>query len=850
MILNIPEFCLVLLIGVSSAGKSSFAKKHFLSTEIISSDQCRAFVSDDENSLPATDDAFELLHYITEKRLKNKKLTVIDATNLHSFGRKKLLEIAARNYCQSVAIILDISEVVLKERHLARTDRNFELFVIDRQIRDFRTTLSELGSRNFKHVYKLNFSDIENAQIIRKKMLMDKKEELAPFDIIGDIHGCFDELYELLIKLDYKIEINNNDSEKEFLISHPENRRIIFLGDLIDRGPNSPDVLRLVMDAVKSNIAFCVIGNHEAKFIRKLNGSKVKLSHGLQQTIDQLALEKEEFITRIKKFMDSLLSHYIFDNGKLVVSHAGIRDDMQGRSSGVIKAFCMYGETTGEIDEFGLPVRLNWANEYKGKSLVVYGHTPVPNAEFFNNTIDIDTGCVFGGSLTALRYPEREIVSIKSKEVYYEPAKPLIMPQKNEVDRELLNINDVSGKRIIDTFLMKNIMIREENSIKALEVMSRFSVNPKWLIYLPPTMSPVETSSKKDYLEYPEDVFKYYKRNNVEKVVCQEKHMGSRAVIIITKDFDATKEVFRIDEELLGICYTRTGRRFFNNKELEKELLARLNKALTNADFWNKFDTNWLCLDCEIMPWSFKAIDLVKNQYSSVGISGQIATTQVLEEITQLKNRNLDVSELENIFLPKNDSINKFIYSYRNYCKNVESISDIKVAPFHILATKGIVHKDKTNIWHIENIADFCNYETEIFLKTPYLVVNTNIDEEIQNACNWWEDLTKKGGEGFVTKPFDFFVNNNQNSDFIQPAIKCRGKEYLRIIYGPDYTVDTNLSRLKERGLGKKRNLARREFALGLEALDRFVKNDALSKIHECVFGVLALESEEVDPRL
>lgn len=863
MIINIPEFCLILLIGVSSSGKSSFAKKHFLNTEIISSDFCRAYVADDEKDQSVTGDAFEILHFITEKRLKNRKLTVIDATNLHASARKSLQEIAKKYYCQSVALFLDVPENILKERHANRTDRDFDIRVIDRQLRDFRNSLSEVGHKNFKGVYKLKLEDIESTQIIRNKMYMDKKEENPPFDIIGDIHGCFDELYELVLKLGYNVEIiketkivqdeiNNEFKEyitKKFIVSHPENRRLIFVGDLIDRGPNSPDVLRFVMDCVESNLAFCVIGNHEAKFIRKLTGSNVKLTHGLQQTVDQLALEDETFMERVKTFMSTLKSHHIFDNGKLVVSHAGIREEMQGRHSGSIKAFCMYGDTTGETDEFGLPVRLNWAIDYKGKPLVAYGHTPVPTAEFFNNTIDLDTGCVFGGALSALRYPEREIVEVKAKTVYYEPIRPLITEKPINKDQNILNINDVLGKKIIDTFLMRNILIREENSIKALEVMSRFAVNPKWLIYLPPTMSPVETSNKKDYLEYPIEVFNYYKKNKVEKVVCEEKHMGSRAVIIVTKDFESTNKVFGINEETLGVCYTRTGRKFFNNKNIENELLEKINKALTKADFWDKFNTTWVCLDCEIMPWSFKALDLVKNQYASVGIAGKIALDSISKEIEHLKQRNLDVSELEKIFLPKKENISKFIASYKNYCQEVDSINDIKVAPFHILATEKNVYKNKSNLWHMENIADFCEYEQNILLKTKFLEVNTNNEDDIEKACKWWEELTSTGGEGFVVKPFDF-LSFVENSDFIQPAIKCRGKEYLRIIYGADYTLEQNLTRLKERGLGKKRNLAKKEFALGLEALERFVRKESLTKVHECVFGVLALESEEVDPRL
>ena len=176
---------------------------------------------------------------------------------------------------------------------------------------------------------------------------------------------------------------------------------------------------------------------------------------------------------------------------------------MQGRGSGKVRDFALYGETTGETDEFGLPVRCNWAAEYRGSAMVVYGHTPVPEPEWLNRTVNIDTGCVFGGKLTALRYPEKEFVSVPAARTYCEPARPFL-PEEQQAPKlsaqqahdEVLDADDVLGKRIVSTRLRGNVTIREANATAALEVMSRFAANPKWLIYLPPTMSPCETSSE------------------------------------------------------------------------------------------------------------------------------------------------------------------------------------------------------------------------------------------------------------------------------------------------------------------------------------------------------------------
>ncbi len=178
------------------------------------------------------------------------------------------------------------------------------------------------------------------------------------------------------------------------------------------------------MGMVAAGDAFCVPGNHEAKLLRALRGRDVQVTHGLAESLAQLAAETAEFRAEVDRFLDGLISHYVLDGGRLVVAHAGLTERLQGRASGRVREFCLYGQTTGETDEYGLPVRYPWAQEYRGKAMVLYGHTPVPVPEWINNTLCLDTGCVFGGRLTALRYPERELVSVPAAEVYYEPARP------------------------------------------------------------------------------------------------------------------------------------------------------------------------------------------------------------------------------------------------------------------------------------------------------------------------------------------------------------------------------------------------------------------------------------------
>lgn len=537
--ITIPELSLIAIVGVSSSGKSSFAKKHFKPTEIISSDFCRGLVSDDENDQSVSKEAFETLHFIAAKRLQKGKLTVIDATNLQQEARKQILDQARHYHCIPVAIVLNLPEKVCQERNTLRSDRNMGPHVIRQQTALLKRSIRHLKEEGFTHVYVLNSQEeIDQAIIERQRMWTDLKSEKGPFDIIGDVHGCYDELVLLLGKLGY--QIRSVDDTGIFDVIAPPGKKVIFLGDLVDRGPKTPEVMQLVMDMVDAGLAFCVPGNHDIKLLKKLRGAKVKIAHGMAESLEQLLYHPPEFIERMKDFFHSLVSHYVLDEGKLVVAHAGLKEEYHGRGSGNVRAFALFGDVTGEMDEEGLPVRLNWQNEYRGRAMVVYGHTAILEPMWINHTIDIDTGCVFGGKLTALRYPEKELVSVPALKAYAKPSRPL----KNLVDQEtkeprhanILDIEDVIGKQIISCRRYHNVAIKEDLVPPALELISRFGVDPKWMIYLPPTMSPTKTSALPAYLEHPQEAFDYFRSEQATQVICEEKHMGSRAILIVCKD--------------------------------------------------------------------------------------------------------------------------------------------------------------------------------------------------------------------------------------------------------------------------------------------------------------------------
>ncbi|MEV0255032.1 polynucleotide kinase-phosphatase [Streptomyces sp. NPDC050732] len=842
-VLPVTDLSLVVLIGATGSGKSTFAHRHFKATEVISSDFCRGLVADDENDQSASRDAFDVLHYIAGKRLAAGRRTVVDATSVQSDSRKQLIELARQYDVLPIAIVLDVPEEVCAARNAAREDRaGLPRRVIQRHQRELRRSLKHLEREGFRKVHVLRGVDeIEGATVVTEKRYNDLSHLTGPFDIIGDIHGCAAELETLLDKLGYADGV------------HPEGRTAVFVGDLVDRGPDTPGVLRRVMAMVADGTALCVPGNHENKLGRHLRGRKVQHTHGLAETIEQLERESEEFRARVREFVDGLVSHYVLDGGRLVVCHAGLPEKYHGRTSGRVRSHALYGDTTGETDEFGLPVRYPWAEEYRGRAAVVYGHTPVPTATWLNNTICLDTGAVFGGRLTALRWPERELVDVPAERVWYEPARPLRTEAPGGHDGRPLDLGDVHGRRVVETRHAGRVAVREENAAAALEVMSRFAVDPRLLPYLPPTMAPTATSRREGYLEHPAEAFASYAQDGVARVVCEEKHMGSRAVVLVCRDAAAARERFGVEGPTGSLC-TRTGRPFFADAAVTEEVLGRVRDAVTEAGLWEELRTDWLLLDAELMPWSLKASGLLRTQYAAVGAASGAVFPGALAALEAATARGVDAGGLLARQRERAADAAAFTDAYRRYCWPTEGLEGVRLAPFQILAVQG---RSLAGLPHDEQLAlidrmvehDNSGQESDLLQTTRRLYVDTGDPESVRAGVDWWLEMTSRGGEGMVVKPVEALVRNGQGR-LVQPGVKCRGREYLRIVYGPEYTRPENLAKLRERSLGHKRSLATREYALGLEALDRLADGEPLWRVHEAVFAVLALESEPVDPRL
>ncbi|MCY0953671.1 polynucleotide kinase-phosphatase [Streptomyces sp. H27-S2] len=841
-VLPVTDLSLVVLIGATGSGKSTFAREHFKATEVISSDYCRGLVADDENDQSASKDAFEVLHYIAGKRLAAGRLTVVDATSVQADARRQLVQLAREHDVLPIAIVLDLPEQVCAERNAARPDRaGLPRAVIQRHRRDLRRSLRGLEREGFRKVHVLRtVEEAESAEVVLEKRFNDLTHLSGPFDIVGDIHGCSSELETLLAKLGYEDGV------------HPGGRTAVFVGDLVDRGPDSPGVLRRVMGMVASGNALCVPGNHENKLGRYLKGSKVQRTHGLAETIEQLEGESEEFVAQVREFIRGLVSHYVLDGGRLVVCHAGLPEKYHGRTSGRVRSHALYGETTGETDEFGLPVRYPWAEDYRGKAAVVYGHTPVPDTTWINNTICLDTGAVFGGRMTALRWPERELVDVPAEKVWYAPVRPLAAETPGGHDGRPLDLADVHGRRIVETRHLGNVNVREENAAAALEVMSRFAVDPRLVPYLPPTMAPTATSREDGHLEHPAEAFAQYRKDGIVQVVCEEKHMGSRATVLLCRDAAAARQRFGVDGPT-GSVYTRTGRAFFNDPEVTEEVLGRLRSAVTDAGLWEELATDWLLLDGELLPWSLKSAGLLRHQYAAVGAASRSVFPGAIGALEAAAARGVDTGALLERQRDRAADAAAFTEAYRRYCWPTDGLDGVRFAPFQLLAAAGrslaAVPHDEQLFWLDRLVAADEAAGTGLLRRTARILVDTGDEDSVRAGTDWWLELTAAGGEGMVVKPLQAYARDGRGR-LVQPGVKVRGREYLRIIYGPEYTRPDHLERLRDRSLGHKRSLALREYALGLEALDRLAAQEPLWRVHEAVFAVLALESEPVDPRL
>lgn len=385
-----------------------------------------------------------------------------------------------------------------------------------------------------------------------------------------------------------------------------------------------------------------------------------------------------------------------------------------------------------------------------------------------------------------------------------------------------------------------DIHVGKQQIIPAFDAVSHVTVPLEELVYIPPTMSPTPAPSSLDsYLEHPLEAINYYHQKGVNRMIAEKKHMGSRAVLLLFKSKE--KGVRYIDQASLGVIYTRTGRAFFD-KDTEAKVLEKL--CIDLQPYYEKHKTDFVLLDAEIMPWNLKAKEIIAQQYAHVAENARMDRSHLIDKM-QNSTLDHDLSEWLHDYQNKLAHTEIFEQVYQKYCWEIHGLNEIQIAPFHILAHSNKTFFDQSHEWHM-GMNEQLSERSSLFVRTEYKIIDS--DASAADVISWWEKITADGHEGIVIKP-DLFISKEKGK-LIQPAIKVRGQKYLHIIYGIDYLEPHNLKRLKKRNVSKKQKLALKEFALGVEGIRRFVEEESVERVHECVLATLALESDPVDPRL
>jgi protein phosphatase len=860
MEIRLPEFAFVALIGTSGSGKSHFAAQHFNPGEIVSQAQFEAMTGDDGTDEGLHAETIALMHQAIEIRLRHRKATIVDATLLKPQDRAELRRLARKYHVRLAAIVLDTpleTCIARNTERLGSPDRQ----LIRAQAQLMEQTASYLKEEGLRPNYQIRPEDVE-IEIVRYKAASDRREVTGGLDLIGDVHGCLSELLALLDRLGYEVSATEIASPEvdphgaalpklgrhKISLHHPRGRRLVFVGDLCDRGPDSPGVIRLVMDAVAQGMALCVPGNHDDKLMRKLSGNNVQLKHGLEKTMAQLEGADPAFLEEIRAFIDGLPSHLELDGGQLVVAHAGLKAGMHGRHSGEIHSFCLYGETTGETDEFGLPVRQNWAADYDGQALVVYGHTPIPEPSWQNNTVNIDTGCVFGGELTALRYPERSTIAVPAQTIWCQPSRPMhwigVQKSTQAVDHSI-SMATISPQMLVSTSDGYNLNLDEATYTHLLAHVSERAVHARWLLYAPPSYGPPTVSPIAGLLEHPAQAIDYYRKKSVTLLAARPMLHGTTVTIVLCRDAAVATQRFGLDNQGIGAIYTRSGRPYFGEVAETQLRLGQMARALEAADVWSLLKSDWLCLEAVVVPIGHKAPAFVPQVYAEVAATGLHSVERAQAKLEMAKARGLAVDDsLQRLALEK-QSLQAFREAYRQMAG-----PEIAEPQFHLqqlLAVEGQVLLGKSQEMQQALLAPIAAALGSAFVAATLLQADLDSESSLRALTAWWENHNLQGGAGLMIGPLEMMVA--REGEMMQPWIKVRCPEYLRLRYGPAYDAPATMQALQDRNLRLKRETVVRSYSLAREGLRRFVGGQPFDEVFQCIFTTLGLEMAVVDAR-
>ena len=842
--MTMPDFGLVMLIGPSGSGKTTFGRKHFQKSEILSSDLYRTVVGDDDRSSRTTRAAFDVMGYIARKRLEARRIAVIDATNLHREHRAVFANLARQQNAPLTAIVFELSENACQRQNVKRTDDEPRPHhVIRRHWQTLKRSMKTLPKEGFRRKLRIKSpEDGADAEIRLEPLICDRRSDTRPVDIIGDVHGCRQELEDLLAKLGYRIESEAADDGGTRYRVPPGTRRAVLLGDLVDRGPDSPGTLELVMDMVEDGAAVAVQGNHHNKLMRALAGRDVQRSHGLAGTMEALERRPEAFRERVRAFLESMASHFVLDGGEPRGRPRG--DGRAPAEPGGPRRACVRPLRRHRwVHRRGRPPRPRRLGQGVPRpAAVVYGHTPTARPEWVNNTLCIDTGCVWGGPLTALRYPEREIVRVPARQAYQTPAPKAMQTGAQEgpdgqqaADREL-DLSELQGVLRINSRLDGTVTVKPDRSAAALEIMSRFAVDPRWLIYMPPTMAPCRAARDGDLLERPAEAFEHY----LPEARRENRRLPGQTHGVPRNRGRHTRRRPRLHLHPDGPAVLRRPRARGGGPRPVPGGVRR-GRAVEGPE--DGLGVSRL-RDHAVERQGGRADQAALHAGRHGGPDGADEGDRGAEKGRRARREPRAAAPVDGAAPGDDRAVRHRVPPVQLAGRHDRRPEDRAVPPDGHRRRRPCRQRHHC---HMATIDALCRHEP-ILRSTEHLTVDVNDDDQVANATDCWTGRTSAGHEGMVVKPLEFVTRTEHG--LIAPAVKCRGREYLRIIYGPEYTREDQMARLRKRTVGRKMALALREFALGVESLEHFVQHAPLRRVHQAAFGVLALESEPLDPRL
>ena len=829
MILQLPEFCAILLLR-PQATAPNFAATHFPADTILSTQFFQDLIAPPHT--PPDADALGLLQQTLDHRLKNRLTTLIDLAPLEQSERQAFRSSARRHNAPLIAIVLDLPAPA----HLNPEQRSQWTLENSR----IQYTLPLLEPEGLAQVFHISDeATLTRLQVQWQPFPCSRLQEPGPFDIIGSPHGCHAEFISLVQKRGYQ----STGTPGQNILHHPQGRKLIVLGDLADRGPEGPRLLGLLMRTQQAGHALVVCGNQDRRLLHLLQDQLPEDSIGFEHLIPWAADLPQEERQPLIDWLQALPDHLVLDGGKLVAVHGGIQKKMLRRQSPPVSAFCRFGETPAETDHFGFPTLTAWTGDFEQGPLVLYAHQAQPEPVWINKTLNLDTGCVFGGKLTALSYPELELHSQPAQLIYHPPILP---PQAQATqtqaaqDPYTLPYDLFNGRFLVQTSLRYSFGLDDQQVSAAMEMLHTETVSPRWLIYLPPSMSPPQPATEPPYLEHPNEGFSYYEKKGQSELIVQEKVDGVRAILILCKDAQTAKTHFGSQDHRLGRIYSRYGRPLLPDAE-EKAFLENLSQAATAANLWTALGTDWLCIEGQLSP-------------TAHFLPQQTATHQRIATLLghafphmQGTFQQSPITDPE--FLALRARIIAWQQPLQAYTTHLPtSDPDWTFVPYHLLASASALYFDQTHAWHLAHLERLCQHTTYHLRPLQWQQIDLSDHQARHKIIEWWHHLNATSKPGLIMKPlhFETIVGNEP----IQPAIKVRTHEALRQTYGLEFDQPEALNHHRSRSLKDRRELAVRQYALGKEALQRFQARQPFAEVLQASFCHLAISTTDKEPLL